>query len=139
MVIADCDMTRVANLERSLQLSQLSVHLSLNIQLQHVKWQNAAKYCSTRWGRMDRPFAIASHGSAQGLARFGSAISCSRNPRRAGHPATATLAETVPPTRSDTAGPISAELAKRCRALAFKTHPTERAGTTPYAKGSGTI
>jgi hypothetical protein len=51
-------------------------------------------------------------------------------------PATAALAETVPPARSDTAGPISAELAKKCRALAIKAHPTERAGTAPYASGT---
>jgi hypothetical protein len=43
-------------------------------------------------------------------------------------------AETAQPAPSDTAGPISAELAKKCRALATKAHPTERAGTTPYAQ-----
>jgi hypothetical protein len=48
--------------------------------------------------------------------------------------AMAALAETVPPARSDTAGPISAELAKKCRALAIKAHPTERASTAPYAQ-----
>jgi hypothetical protein len=31
--------------------------------------------------------------------------------------------------RSKTAGPISAELAKTCRALATKAHPTQRAGS----------
>ena len=49
-------------------------------------------------------------------------------------PATAALAETAPPARSNTAGPISAELAKKCRALAIKAHPNERAGTIPYAQ-----
>jgi len=34
-------------------------------------------------------------------------------------PAPAVLAETAPPDRSKTAGPISAELAKKCRALAI--------------------
>ena len=48
--------------------------------------------------------------------------------------AMAALAETVPPARSDTAGSISADLAKKCRALAIKAHPTERAGTIPYAQ-----
>jgi hypothetical protein len=48
--------------------------------------------------------------------------------------AMAARAETVPPARSDTAGSISAELAKKCRALAIKAHPTERAGTSPYAQ-----
>ena len=38
------------------------------------------------------------------------------------------LAQTAPADRSKTAGPISAELAKKCRALAIKAHPTERAG-----------
>jgi hypothetical protein len=46
----------------------------------------------------------------------------------------AVRAETAPPARSDTVGPASAELAKKCRALAIKAHPTERAGTTPYAR-----
>ena len=32
-------------------------------------------------------------------------------------------------TRSNRAGPIGAELAKTCRALAIKAHPTERAGS----------
>ena len=49
-------------------------------------------------------------------------------------PAPAVLAETAPPDRSKTAGPISAELAKKCRALAIKAHPTERAGTGAYAQ-----
>jgi hypothetical protein len=44
-------------------------------------------------------------------------------------PAPAVLAETAPPDRSKTTGPISAELAKKCRALAIKAHPTERAGS----------
>jgi len=44
-------------------------------------------------------------------------------------PAPAVLAETAPSDRSKTAGPISAELAKTCRALAIKAHPTERAGS----------
>ena len=44
-------------------------------------------------------------------------------------PAPAVLAETAPSDRSKTAGPISAELAKKCRALAIKAHPTERAGS----------
>ena len=43
-------------------------------------------------------------------------------------------AETAQPAPSDTAGQISAELAKKCRALAIKARPTERAGTTPYAQ-----
>ena len=44
-------------------------------------------------------------------------------------PAPAVLAETAPPDRSKTAGPISAELAKKCRVLAIEAHPTERAGS----------
>jgi len=47
-------------------------------------------------------------------------------------PAPAVMAETVPPDRSKTAGPISAELAKKCRALAIKAHP--RAGNRAYAQ-----
>jgi hypothetical protein len=43
--------------------------------------------------------------------------------------APAVLAETAPPDRSKTAGPISAELAKKCRALAIKAHPTKPAGS----------
>ena len=43
-------------------------------------------------------------------------------------PAPAVLAETAPPDRSKTAGPISAELAKKCRALAIKAHPNKPAG-----------
>jgi hypothetical protein len=39
------------------------------------------------------------------------------------------MAETAPPDRSKTAGPISAKLAKKCRALAIKAHRTDRAGT----------
>jgi hypothetical protein len=49
-------------------------------------------------------------------------------------PAPAVMAETAPPDRSKTAGPISAELAKKCRALAIKAHPTERAGSRAYAQ-----
>jgi hypothetical protein len=49
-------------------------------------------------------------------------------------PAPAVMAETAPRDRSKTAGPISAELAKKCRALAIKAHPTERAGSRPYAQ-----
>jgi hypothetical protein len=44
-------------------------------------------------------------------------------------PVAAVLAETAPPDRSKTAGPISAELAKKCRALAIKAHPTKPAGS----------
>jgi hypothetical protein len=44
-------------------------------------------------------------------------------------PAPAVLAETVPPDRSKTAGPISVELAKKCRALALKAHLTKPAGS----------
>jgi hypothetical protein len=43
-------------------------------------------------------------------------------------------AEPTQQDRANTAGPISAELAKKCRELAIKAHPTERAGTTPYAQ-----
>src|SRR5262249_15211003 len=50
-------------------------------------------------------------------------------------PAPAVLAETVPPDRSKTAGPISAELAKKCRALAIKAHPTKPAGSARIAVG----
>jgi hypothetical protein len=39
--------------------------------------------------------------------------------------APAARAETAPPERSKTAGPISAELAKKCRALAIKAHPNK--------------
>jgi len=42
-------------------------------------------------------------------------------------PAPAVQAETAPPDRSKTAGPISAELAKKCRALAIKAHPNKPA------------
>ena len=38
------------------------------------------------------------------------------------------LAETGPESQSDNAAPISAELAKTCRALAIKAHPTQPAG-----------
>ena len=38
------------------------------------------------------------------------------------------LAETAPTARSNTAAPISAELAKTCRELAIKAHPTQRQG-----------
>jgi len=41
----------------------------------------------------------------------------------------AVLAETAPPARSKTTGPISAELAKKCRELMIKAHPTKRAGS----------
>jgi hypothetical protein len=44
-------------------------------------------------------------------------------------PAPAVRAETAPPDRSKTAGPISAELAKKCRALAIKAHPTKPVGS----------
>jgi hypothetical protein len=39
------------------------------------------------------------------------------------------LAETGPESRSDKAVAISAELAKTCRALAIKAHPTQPAGS----------
>ena len=39
------------------------------------------------------------------------------------------LAEPAPASRSDQATPISAELAKTCRALAIKAHPTQPAGS----------
>ena len=53
--------------------------------------------------------------------------------------APAVLAETAPSDRSKTAAPISAELAKKCRALAIKAHPTERAGSRAgtYAGAAG--
>src|SRR5262249_56207642 len=38
------------------------------------------------------------------------------------------LAETGPESHSDKAAPLSAELAKTCRALAIKAHPTQPAG-----------
>jgi hypothetical protein len=44
------------------------------------------------------------------------------------------LAETGPESHPDKAIPISAELAKTCRALAIKAHPTERAGRGVYAQ-----
>ena len=44
-------------------------------------------------------------------------------------PAPAVLAETAPPDRSNTAGPISAELSKKCYALAIKADPTKPAGS----------
>ena len=44
------------------------------------------------------------------------------------------VAETAPPDRSKAAGPTSAEPAKKCRALAIKAHPTERAGSRAYAQ-----
>jgi hypothetical protein len=40
-----------------------------------------------------------------------------------------TLAETVPTAHSNRTAPISAELAKTCRALAIKAHPTQPAGS----------
>jgi hypothetical protein len=46
----------------------------------------------------------------------------------------ALLAETAPTTRSDTAAPLSAELAKTCRELAIKAHPTQRAGGSASAQ-----
>jgi hypothetical protein len=49
-------------------------------------------------------------------------------------PAPAVLAETAPSDRSKTAGPIRAELAKKCRELSIKAHPTERAGSKAYAQ-----
>jgi len=49
-------------------------------------------------------------------------------------PAPAVLAETAPSDRSKTAGPIGAELAKKCRELSIKAHPTERAGSKAYAQ-----
>ena len=49
-------------------------------------------------------------------------------------PAPAVLAETAPPDRSKAAGPISAELAKKCRELSIKTHPTRPAGSRAYAQ-----
>jgi hypothetical protein len=39
------------------------------------------------------------------------------------------LAETEPEPHSDKAAPISTELAKTCRALAIKAHPTQPAGS----------
>jgi hypothetical protein len=48
--------------------------------------------------------------------------------------APAVMAETALPDRSKSAGPISTELANKCRALAIKAHPTERAGTRAYAQ-----
>src|SRR5215467_9698831 len=39
------------------------------------------------------------------------------------------LAETGPESHSDKAAAISAELAKTCRALAIKAHPTQPAGS----------
>jgi TRAP-type uncharacterized transport system substrate-binding protein len=39
------------------------------------------------------------------------------------------IVERLRQTRSKTAGPIGAELAKTCRALAIKAHPTQRAGS----------
>ena len=44
------------------------------------------------------------------------------------------LAETGPESHPDKAITISAELAKTCRALAIKAHPTERAGRGAYAQ-----
>ena len=49
-------------------------------------------------------------------------------------PAPAVMAQAAPPDRSKAAGPISAELAKKCRSLAIKAHPTERAGSKAYAQ-----
>jgi hypothetical protein len=49
-------------------------------------------------------------------------------------PAPAVLAEPAPSDRSKTAGPIRAELAKKCRELSVKAHPTERAGSKAYAQ-----
>jgi hypothetical protein len=46
-------------------------------------------------------------------------------------PATIMLAETSPPTRP--AGPISVELAKKCRDLALKANP-KPAGNAPYKR-----
>ena len=44
-------------------------------------------------------------------------------------PAPTLLAETAPPDRSKTADRISAELGKKCRALAIKAHPPKPAGS----------
>jgi hypothetical protein len=43
---------------------------------------------------------------------------------------TALLAETAPTGRSNATAPVSAELAKTCRALAIKAHPTQLAGSS---------
>jgi hypothetical protein len=43
---------------------------------------------------------------------------------------TASVAETAPTGRSNATAPISAELAKTCRALAIKAHPTQLAGSS---------
>ena len=42
---------------------------------------------------------------------------------------TSALAETAPTAPSNNAAPITAELAKTCRELAIKAHPTEVAGS----------
>src|SRR5262245_1772285 len=52
---------------------------------------------------------------------------------------TTALAETVPTEPSNNAAPITAELAKTCRELAIKAHPTEVAGTNPLDRLNGTI
>jgi hypothetical protein len=49
-------------------------------------------------------------------------------------PVASALAEPAQQDRTNTGGPINTELAKKCRDLAIKAHPTERAGTTPYAQ-----
>ena len=43
---------------------------------------------------------------------------------------TASLAQTAPTVRSNTTAPINAELAKTCRALAIKAHPTQLTGSS---------
>ena len=48
------------------------------------------------------------------------------------------LAETAPTANSNRTVPISAELAKTCRALAVKAHPTQPAGL-PLGRLNGTI
>jgi hypothetical protein len=49
-------------------------------------------------------------------------------------PAPAVLAETAQPDRSKTAGPISAELAKKCRALAIKARLRPSSGLQWYSR-----
>src|SRR6516165_9334256 len=45
------------------------------------------------------------------------------------------LAETAPTAPSNRTAPISAELAKTCRALAIKAHPTQPAGSRTASTG----
>jgi len=82
--------------------------------------------------------------STKQAARLGGLSVCTpREPRfsqcssRCFFPAPAVLAETAPPDRSQTAVPISVELAKKRHALTLKAHPTKPAGSKKWGLCTG--